>query len=93
MVRSGKVVIVGESLLSREVREVFSQRDPQIETETAGVLEGDTILSERGGEPSLIMGINKEMMSSSDAIVLSGPAPASHRVLEMQAEAGGSHPS
>ena len=93
MVRSGKVVIVGESMLSREVRDVFSERDPQIEIETAGILEGDTILTERGGEPSLIMGVNKEMMSSSDAIVLSGPATASHRVLEMHAEAGGISPA
>ena len=92
MIRTSKIILVGESLIAREVRDVFEEQAPDIQVKAAGIVEGETVLTEREGEPSLIMGLNEEMISSSDAIVLAGPAAASRRILEMRSHTRGSRP-
>lgn len=91
--QTAKVVVLGESLLAREVRDVFSEQAPDIELKTAGVLENEAVLTGRAGEPELIMGVNEETLASYDAIILAGPAAASQKVLEMLSRARGETPA
>jgi aspartate-semialdehyde dehydrogenase len=87
MTGTSRIVIVGESLIGREVRDVFEEQAPDIDVKAAAIVEGEAVLTERGGEPALLMGIDEEMISTSDAIVLAGPVLASRRVLEMRSRA------
>ncbi|MCW5981142.1 MAG: hypothetical protein KIT09_23870 [Bryobacteraceae bacterium] len=91
--RTAKVVILGDSLLAKEIEEVFSGQAPEIEIEAAGVVEGEAILTERGGEPALIMGITEKTLASAGAIVLAGPAAASRRTREMWSALRGDRPA
>ena len=73
-----KVAIVGgESLLSRDLTELFGERAPDIETHLLGSEIEGAILTERGGEPAVIQNLDEDLLRSCQAVLLAGSRQSS----------------
>ncbi len=90
MKRRATVSIVGgESLLGRELRDVFARERPAVKVNLIGVDEGSVTLTEQDGEPMVITALDEENLSRSRIVLLAGSKASSERALALAGGPGG----
>lgn len=92
--RIGIALVGGESLLGAEIRDVFREKLADHRIKLVGS-EQETILTEEGGEPVVMTGLDGDTLAGSEVIVLAGLPESSAKALEMLEEtldAGDSRP-
>lgn len=85
MAEKNKLALVGsESLMGRELREVFSQGDSAFDLKlVAGGGEEAGKLTEQAGEASFLAELDAEALEGAPALLLAGPPESSRRALEL----------
>ena len=83
-------IVGGESLMGRELRELFAEERPPIKVNPIGVDEGSMTLTEQDGEPVVITALDEENLSRSELVLLAGSKASSDRALALaRGKAGG----
>lgn len=77
-------LVGGETLLGADVRELLADRLPQTRTRLIGTQADDAvILTESGGEAAVITGLDKNVLSEAQVVVLAGSAESSRKAMAM----------
>lgn len=63
-------IVGGDSLLGREVREVFNQQAPEVEAKLVGSAADSAILTEQDGKPVVITTLDTETLACSQVILV-----------------------
>ncbi len=88
-----KVAIVGgETPLGKEFQELLSRQVAFLEAELFGGDAESSILTERGGEPTVINPLTPDRLAEADAVVLAAPAESCREVLDSLRSAGSRPP-
>ncbi|MCP5118514.1 MAG: hypothetical protein GY953_47485, partial [bacterium] len=88
--QTSRVAIVGsDTLLGREIEDVFSNEAPDIEVVALGSDVSEAILTERGGEPTVVHSIDAQALDPARAVILCGSPTASRQLYERITQLGG----
>ncbi len=77
------VIVGGETLLAREIRDVLSQRAPEIGARLVGMEVDSAILTERAGEPVVVGLLDESNFVSARVAFLAGSAESGRQTLEI----------
>lgn len=80
-------IVGGESLIGRELRELFEEKKVPARVRLIGVDEDVMTLTQQGGEPAVIPPMDEETLLGSQVAVLAGSADSSRKALAMIARA------
>lgn len=93
--RQGIALVGGESLLGADVRDVFREKLADHRIKLVGS-EQEAILTQEGGEPVVMTGLDGDTLAEAEVIVLAGLPESTAKALEMLGEtldAGDSRPA
>lgn len=83
--RQGIALVGGESLLGADVRDVFREKLADHRIRLVGS-EQEAILTQEGGEPVVMTGLDGDTLSEAEVIVLAGLPESTAKALEMLGE-------
>ncbi len=76
-------IVGGDTLLAREVRELLSEQAPEVDVKLISDQTETAILTERGGEPVVISGLEVDALLAARVVILAGSVASSRQSLDL----------